>query len=343
MPPKKTVKAKAPLTRRRVVRRRTTRAGHRSTGMRAKRYVKRKVGTRGLKLNRTRVTRAIEDVRRIKLRFTFNNAFSVAGGNVTWALFKLNTPYQPDNSASAGGYQEAFLQFSRMLCRGSAIKIRVWADTAGDQEPFRLLVAPTTAAQAGTYAAYSNLSSAMNNPHSKYVIYSPGDKLPTLRHYAEAAQVFSAEKHIDYKTSQMYSAGLNANPGNLVYWTVGYQSMGGTTTQNIQIQVQIDFYCEYYNYIPVQAQFLSPRPTPPPLDKWGNDAIDEKGTSGCTNQFIHTTESLVKYLKSQHIESKIDSQESKLPLPEEKKVSEPIKVTEPEYELVKVPLRRSLK
>jgi len=209
------------------------------------------------------------DKYRTKLRFVWTTSFSLASGNPTYIQAKLNSPYRPLASAgvttSYQNYSVMFGQYAKAHPRASRINIKTWSGVtaADDDEPLRTIVIPVTGANYTTYAGYNNISNLMGVPHARSVMYSPGGTIPDLHHYMTAATIYAGESGTDTQGSNNWSCAVNADPSNIVYWLIGFQGVAGTTTHNVQAQIEFTIYVEFYQ----------PTATPAPslTDFWGND------------------------------------------------------------------------
>lgn len=209
------------------------------------------------------------DKYRCKLQYVYQNKFTLAGGAITFAQAKLNSAYRPligGPATSAGGYQNTFSNYTRLLVRGSSAHVRVFDEAGGSPaEPMRIWLCPLTATQ---YTAYSgggvtNISSLENVPHSHTLIYAPNDGMPRIGGYMNAATLYTGDTEAKIETDLRWSSTVNTDPTTIAYWGIAMQNLAGTSGLTVQFEIKLVYYCEFYQVLATPPQQLS--------DQWGND------------------------------------------------------------------------
>jgi hypothetical protein len=218
-----------------------------------------------------------EDVEFTTMRYETTSAFTATGGAASFLLHKGNSVYRPysGNTDSVGGYSRMYTQYRRSLVIASRIEVRLWCATSGVQEPFRIAVFPCTVNQSTVYTAFSNIAQLRDVPHSQERLFSPGDLMPRIYAKGDSASVVNGHSRMtrdDLITEATISSGwtgtTGADPGTLWYWGVGYQNMAGTTTNNLQAQVMIEFDVMWFEPVPTAVQVAV-------VNKWGNEEAPE--------------------------------------------------------------------
>lgn len=242
----------------------------------------------------------------VKMKYSTTSAFTVTGGNASYLQVKLNSPYRPwpGNTDSAGGYSRMYSNYKLGVCHGSEIRLRLWSGSASSSYPFRVITIPCTSDQYTVYSGYTNIVALNDVPHAKSRLFSPGSDMINLSSYSSVQTLaFGNNKQNDLRLRSSFSAQSGSSPGDLFYWLVALQVIAGTTTVDCQLEAEIIYYMEYYQ--PVVS-------TIPQL------------IGGTTNDISTSEEKKAHPISLQHPPT--------------------VQATsEPEYELVRVPLSRSKK
>ncbi|UYD39156.1 MAG: capsid protein [Wigfec virus K19_615] len=189
----------------------------------------------------------------VKLNYSSTSAFSLSGtGAPTFVKLKLNSVYQPyvGNTDSSGGQARMYSSYTRSVIRGSRVNVRVWSDTLGNQEPLRIVIIPCNLASYNTYSAYTNIVALKGVPHSKLKLYSPGAQMPSLSAYCSHSMIqYGDNKHHDLIADANASSTSGTDPAVVNYWLIGFQTMAGTTALDVQAEISITHYCEFYRQV----------------------------------------------------------------------------------------------
>ena len=215
--------------------------------------------TGGFHVTHDRTLAGQEDVEYTTHRYETTSAFTATGGAASYLLHKGNSVYRPysGNTDSVGGYARMYTQYRKSLVVGSRIEVKLWCATTGVQEPFRIAVFPCSVAQSTIYTAYTNIAQLRDVPHCKEVLFSPGSKMPTIRAEATTAQVLDGvRRNLEDAESAIgkWEGTTGADPTTLWYFGVGYQNMAGTTTNNLQAQVMIEYKVKWYEPVATAVQ-----------------------------------------------------------------------------------------
>jgi len=228
--------------------------------------------TGGFTLSRSRLA-GQEDCEITTMRYETTSAFTATGGAASFLLHKGNSIYRPysGNTDSCGGYARMYTQYRRSMVIASRIEVRLWCGTSGVQEPFRIILIPCSIAQSTIYTAFSNIASLRDVPHSVERLFSPGASMPKITAKGSNATVLLG----DAKESGAEFQSLNAStgffgtsgvdPGTLWYFAVGFQNMAGTTTNNLQAQVMLEYKVKWVEPIATAVQVA--------VNKWGNEEV----------------------------------------------------------------------
>lgn len=205
----------------------------------------------------------IPDSMMVKLKYSTTESFTAASGGSVFQTIKLNSmhdPYSPltDNPS---GYAEMYSRYSRAIVYASKLTVRLWSGAeAADEEPFRMVVIPCNSVQLTAYQSYSNVIAMDNAPHAKMKIFSPGATLPTLTHYMKTSILDTADnRESDADIVGDLAAPADTDPARLFTWLIGMQTFAGTTTLNVQIQVQCEYYVKFFRLVAPNEQTLIER------------------------------------------------------------------------------------
>lgn len=195
----------------------------------------------------------LPDRQYVKLKYATSSAFTTVGGAPSFVQLKLNSIYRPyaSNTDSDGGTATMFSRYRNCVVHGSRVTVRLWSSSTGAvPEPFRMVLVPCTLAQYNVYAAYSNIVTLQDVPHSKMRLVSPGAVMPTLSAYCPTQSIaFGTQKQNDIRLLDSYWAVSGVSPTNTMYWMIAYQNMAGTTSLDLQAEVTIEHYCEFWSMV----------------------------------------------------------------------------------------------
>lgn len=218
-----------------------------------------------------------EDCEFTTMRYETTSAFTATAGAASFLLHKGNSIYRPysGNTDSVGGYQRMYTQYRKSLVVASRIEVRLWCGTSGVQEPFRIVLIPCSVTQSTVYTAYSNIASLRDVPHAVEKLFSPGATMPRISARGTSATVLDGARSISSTVESApvgtWTGTSGADPGTLWYYAVGYQNMAGTTTNNLQAQVMMEFKVKWFEPIATAVQSVT--------NKWGNEEVPEAKTS----------------------------------------------------------------
>lgn len=196
----------------------------------------------------------------VKLKYSTTEAFTVALGGAAYQTIKLNSMHDPYAGLTdvPSGYTRLYEQYSRAIVYASKLTVRLWSGAeAADEEPFRMVVIPCNSTQLTAYSAYTNVVALDNAPHGKMKIFSPGATLPTLTHFMKTSILDTADRReTDADVVGDLAAPVNTDPARLFTWLIGMQTFAGTTTLNVQIQVQCEYYVKFFRLVAPAEQAI---------------------------------------------------------------------------------------
>jgi hypothetical protein len=217
-----------------------------------------------------------EDAEYTTMVYETTSAFTSTAGATSYLQVKGNSIYHPypGVSSSVAGYARMYTQYALAMVVSSTCEVMLWGGVSGQDEPFRIIIVPCSAATYSVYSAYSNISSLAGVPHAKQAIFSPGGKLPRISAKGTAATVLYGESKGNESAelsagAPVYAASVGIDPNQLWYYLIGYQNFAGTTTTNQQAQVKITFKVKWTRPVATAEQALT-------TDFFGNEFIDEK-------------------------------------------------------------------
>jgi hypothetical protein len=218
-----------------------------------------------------------EDAEYTTMRYETTSAFTATGGAASFLLHKGNSIYRPysGNTDSAGGYSRMYTQYRRSMVLSSRIEVRLWCGTSGVQEPFRIILIPCTVAQSTIYTAFTNIAQLRDVPHAVERLFSPGASMPVVKAASNSAALLLGTGREDGKEvigASSYTATSGADPGTIWYFAVGYQNLAGTTTNNLQAQVMIEFKVKWFEPVATAIQVA--------VNKWGNEEVPPASSGG---------------------------------------------------------------
>lgn len=189
----------------------------------------------------------------VKLKYATTSAFTTTGGVASFLQLKLNSVYRPyaGNTDSDGGQAQMFSRYVNCLVRGSKVTIRLWSSATGAvPEPFRIVLIPVTPANYTTLSGLSNIVTICDMPHAIHRLVSPGAEMPYVQSYCSVNTLaFGDYKQNDEILRSSFTQTSGTDPSTILYWLVGYQNMAGTTNLDLQAEVTIEHYCEFYSQV----------------------------------------------------------------------------------------------
>jgi hypothetical protein len=162
-----------------------------------------------------------------------------------------------------------YTQYRKTVVVSSRIEVRLWCGTSGVQEPFRIAIVPVSVTQSAVYGAFSNIAQLRGVPHAVETLFSPGATMPAITAKGDTATVLFGTQGEPVTTESVlgnFSGSSGVDPTTLWYYLVGYQNMAGTTTNNLQAQVMLEYKVKWYEPIATAVQVS--------VNKWGNEEID---------------------------------------------------------------------
>lgn len=194
------------------------------------------------------------EMEKVRLRYAYKSSFTTAAGAMSTLQIKLNSLYRPVIGGPADvaqGSAAMYQLYRQSMVYASRINIKFWAGSAGDDEPFRISVTPCTAQNATALAGFTDIMQVADAPNSRSLVFSPGDKLPSLNHTAYVPEVSKGLRQTleEMQATNQLSASVGADPTNLVYWLLCFQNFAGNTNNNVQVEAVLEYDCVFFEPI----------------------------------------------------------------------------------------------
>lgn len=201
------------------------------------------------------------DKNRVKLEWHDQNSFTQLASSITYYTAAMNSIYDCGEgfaATNASGYARYYTYYTRSLVRASRIKVRFWADVTGasDAEPVQCIIVPCTTPQKTQILAMTDWNAFKNLPHAKLVTYIPGIGGSINTHYLHAQTLFTGTDSQPLEANFDYTGVTGSNPANLAHWLILFSGMAGSTSQNWQYDIGVEYYVEFFQPIMLTSQSM---------------------------------------------------------------------------------------
>lgn len=229
-----------PISRYRVRRRRPT----------YRRRVKRRIAYPRRKMMR-RIARPVGLPKQMyaKLKFSEFIEVNLAAASVHTQLYRLNSLFDPNETALTGAQPyyfdqyAAFFQRYRVFGCKAEVTMTTSAATANLFHPTAALLS-----YGGTAPAWGNLITAINSKRSVYRQLIPGQTVAIMKKYYDCANVAGVTKN-EYHSSDTYQALVTANPARSINMQVYVENQDATSAITLQYTVRLTYYCKFFDNI----------------------------------------------------------------------------------------------
>lgn len=189
----------------------------------------------------------LPDRLRNKMKYTEIISFNPAVGVYQEHVYRMNSIYDP-NYTGAGGQPTGFDQFATFYQTyrvfESVIRVRYLptAPAAGsDASTGALVVYPSQTATGVTY--YADAVSTPYSRNTNYGFYAGSTGSSVLYNKMAIATIAGASK-TTVANEDNFAANVASNPVNAYYWVIG-NSNQSSATQDVDVQVELEFYVEW--------------------------------------------------------------------------------------------------
>lgn len=288
-----------------VTRRRAAYKPKRKMAYRKKRYIKKrgyhaqvkKLGMDGIQ-DRALQTMVLNNHCNVSMSTTgCQSAYVVSN-----TIFNAMTGWYAPSLAKPAGFTEAFEDHDVCNVMASQITLNIVSQNTTNNTEVQGVIIPCRVNELADLQTATNIIQLQQLPHARrFNVKVDGAGITRVSSYARTSQIFFGDnrKH-DINLNNNFATSSAGQPANATYWFVALQNLiSGTST--IAMDCKVKFYCEFFSKR--QDNYLLLKP----IDRFGNEDTDE-----------------IERRKRKLLEKKTAS----LPL---------MSISEPEYELIKVP------
>lgn len=170
--------------------------------------------------------------------------------------FRLNSLFDPNYTNVGAGhpniqpmyYDQVTAVYQKYVVWGA--KVTVWFGAGSANIPVEVLIRPTLDPSEPSGSLGASFVDEESRPMSKKTIMNDS-RGTMLKAYYDIGKVIGVSKQTILK-DDLYQAVYNTNPTNVVYLNIMMHNMtDATTSNNVPLNVRIDYYCKFFNPKPV--------------------------------------------------------------------------------------------